>query len=76
MSAAATTEVNASQVPIKQRQSEPRDHSEKSLRSSSVVPRSGRASSSLGEEEVDFSEGILRVLSIGVKEGILPKIYD
>jgi hypothetical protein len=41
-----------------------------------VVPRSGRASSSLGEEEADFSEGILRVLSIGVKEGILPKIYD
>jgi hypothetical protein len=76
VSAAATTEVNASQVPIKRSQSEPRDHREKSLRSSSVVPRSGRASSSLGEEEADFSEGILRVLSTGVKEVILPRIDD
>jgi hypothetical protein len=71
VSAAATTEVNASHVPIKQRQREPRDQREKSLRSSSVVPSSGRASSSLGEEVVDFSESILTVLSIEVEEDML-----
>ena len=73
MSAAATTEVNASQVPIKQRHRDPRDQIEKSLRNSSVYPISGawRVSSSLGEEGVGFSEDILPGLSIEAEEDIL-----
>jgi hypothetical protein len=70
VSAAATTEVSASQVPIRQRQREPRDQREKSLRSSSVTPSSGRVSSSAG---VYFSEDILRGLEseVEVEEAIL-----